>query len=135
MQAPQLIVRQTNRGGFTLIELLLVCVIIGVLSAIAIPKFRGTKDRAVRVKLASDLRNLTTSQESYFEDHGVYADDVSKLAFRGSAGNTVTIEEGTVLGWSARATHPALAGPCTITYGNAAPLIAGVAANQVACVE
>lgn len=135
MQAPQLTNRPTNRRGFTLIELLLVCVIIGVLSAVAIPKFRGTKDRAIRVKLAADLRNLTTSQESYFEDHGEYADDVAKLAFRGSAGNTITVEERTLTGWSASATHPALAGPCTITYGDAAPLIAGVPPNQVACVE
>ena len=58
-----------NRKGFTLIELLIVVVIIGILAAIAIPKFANTKEKAVVASMKSDLRNLVTAQEGFFSDN------------------------------------------------------------------
>src|SRR6202162_3429896 len=57
--------RSSNRG-FTLIELLIVVVIIGILAAIAIPKFGSTKEKAYIASMKADLRNLVTAEESYF---------------------------------------------------------------------
>src|SRR5256885_9639758 len=59
-----------NRKGFTLIELLIVVVIIGILAAIAIPKFANTKEKAYVAAMKSDLRNLATYEEQYAADNG-----------------------------------------------------------------
>src|SRR5947208_15763062 len=65
-----------SRRGFTLIELLIVVVIIGLLAAIAIPKFANTKEKAYVAAMKSDLRNLMTAEEAYFADSMAYTDQV-----------------------------------------------------------
>jgi type IV pilus assembly protein PilA len=96
-----------RRQGFTLIELLIVVVIIGILAAIAIPKFQNTKGKANAAALKSDIRNLATAQEAYFYDNGAYAANITSLAYNQSPGVVLTIVQATSSGWSARATHPA----------------------------
>src|SRR5262245_38004337 len=61
-----------NRKGFTLIELLIVVVIIGILAAIAIPKFAATKDKAKLASVKTDVRNFMTAEEAYFSDYATY---------------------------------------------------------------
>ena len=80
-----------NRKGFTLIELLIVVVIIGILAAIAIPKFAATKDKAKLASVKTDLRNLMTAQEAYFSDYATYgtlAQVQTASNFTMSTGNT-----------------------------------------------
>jgi len=88
-----------NRKGFTLIELLIVVVIIGILAAIAIPKFATTKDKAKLASVKTDIRNLLTAEEAYFSDHTTYADlpaiQGAGYNFTLSAGNTGAITAAT----------------------------------------
>src|SRR5947208_12566358 len=100
-----------NRQGFTLIELLIVVVIIGILAAIAIPKFANTKDKAYVAAMKSDLRNLATYEEQYAADNnGAYfagtADNATPLnGFTTSKDVTVvaTADPGPPPAWTATA--------------------------------
>ena len=99
--------KSTLRKGFTLIELLIVVVIIGILAAIAIPKFANTKTKAYTAAMKSDLRNLVTAEESFFSDSGYYIayGDTAKLKFRPSTGvSTPAVKPGPGY-WSATVTH------------------------------
>ena len=117
----------SNRKGFTLIELLIVVVIIGILAAIAIPKFSNTKEKAYLAAMKSDLRNLAAFQENYFADQPApqtYAPDYATASAAGytiSNGVTVTIT-GAGNGWNATATHGGLPATkdCVLWQGDVA---------------
>ena len=95
-----------NSKGFTLIELLIVVVIIGILAAIAIPKFGKTKERAYVAAMKSDLRNLITAEEGYFADNTTYATKAQLgTNYTTSAGVTVVTGSETGTGFAATATH------------------------------
>ena len=121
-----------NRKGFTLIELLIVVVIIGILAAIAIPKFASTKEKAYLASMKSDLRNGATAEEGYFADNQVYlsgaASNLAGVAtplaamgnFTPSAGVTITFTATGGTGWSATTAHSATPKTCAIFIGVAA---------------
>jgi type II secretion system protein G len=97
---------RNTRKGFTLIELLIVVVIIGILAAIAIPKFATTKEKAYMATMKTDLRNLVTAQEAYFSDNQSFTSDQTALNYSPSTNVTVTVTAAAgVPDWSATAVH------------------------------
>src|SRR5438034_2666189 len=105
-----------NRKGFTLIELLIVVVIIGILAAIAIPKFANTKEKAYISSMKSDLRNMVTAEEAYFADSVKYTTSTSCInpapagnaawcPTIGNSAGTITVGTGTAAGWSVSLTN------------------------------
>jgi len=112
---------ERNEQGFTLIELLIVVVIIGILASIAIPKFQSVRTKAYVAAMKSDLKNLATQQEVYYNTAFAFASTLTAAQTTSSEGVTLTINEATGTGWSATATHAALSGAqCGIYHGNAA---------------
>ncbi len=123
-----------RRHGFTLIELLIVVVIIGILAAIAVPKFQNTKGKANAATLKSDLKNLASAQEAYMYEIGTYATDISTLNLAGSPGVVISVAAASGSGWSAKATHPASTPlTCAIYVGNVPALAPAIAEGQVRC--
>lgn len=108
--------------GFTLIELLIVVVIIGILAAIAIPRFSEVRERAYRSAMMSDLKNLAVQQEVYHNTSFTFSNDQSALGFTQSEGVTVNITEADGTGWAAQATHDGVPSEtCGMYHGDASP--------------
>ena len=122
-----------NAKGFTLIELLIVVVIIGILAAIAIPKFANTKEKAFLVAMKSDLRNIVTAQETYFADNTTYTTSTTALNLIISPGVTLSIGTATAGGWSATASHNATTRTCGIYVGTVSPPVAGQSEGEARC--
>jgi len=125
---------QKVRKGFTLIELLIVVVIIGILAAIAIPKFANTKSKAYITAMKSDLRNLVTAEEAYFADSSSYTSTISLLKFQNSTGTLPpTIASGMGF-WTATNTHTQLPGlTCGVGINTTNPVIASATEGEPVC--
>ena len=124
-----------RRDGFTLIELLIVVVIIGILAAIAIPKFATTKDKAKLASVKTDVRNYLTAEEAYFSDKATYGDAAALQGagynFTFSTGNAPTASSADAGGYSINLQNASISTgtkSCQVAVGDkaAAPVDDGV---------
>lgn len=78
-----------KQKGFTLIELLVVVVVLGVLSAIALPNFTGSRDRASITQLKTNMHTFQTMIETYSIDwDGKYPSQINNKFVTESKANS-----------------------------------------------
>lgn len=66
-------------AGFTLIECTIVCAVVAVFAAVALPSFQGSQLRMARIEAMSALTRVQAAQEQYRSLHGLYAADLGLL--------------------------------------------------------
>jgi prepilin-type N-terminal cleavage/methylation domain-containing protein len=98
-----------NKKGFTLIELLIVVVIIGILAAIAIPKFGESRERAYVSAMQSDMNQLRTAMEMCYQDSGFTYVGCDETLINASTGVNLTVAAQSTTQYTIAATHDATA--------------------------
>ena len=122
------------RRGFTLIEILVVVVVLGILAAFAILKYSNTREQAYLAAMKSDLRNLAIGEEAFFTDSAHYTTSLSQMAnLTPTAGVTLTVNEGTPLGWSATAASANTFQKCYVFSGSAVPPGSATIEGSISC--
>jgi prepilin-type N-terminal cleavage/methylation domain-containing protein len=125
--------RQIERRGFTLIELMVVVAVVGLLVLFALPRLTRNKEKTIIATMVSDMRNLATAQEGYYYASSTYTVDPVALNLTLSQGNTLTINEATVSGWSATMANPLTTQQCYLFHGNATPVGSATIEGDIDC--
>jgi len=66
-------------GGLTLVELIIVLMIIGILSAIALPSFLGCSNKAKQSEAKQYISSMNRAQQAYFADKGAFSNSLTAL--------------------------------------------------------
>ncbi|MGB3768282.1 MAG: type IV pilin-like G/H family protein [Phormidesmis sp.] len=112
--------KKKGNGGFTLIELLVVIIIIGILSAIALPSFLNQANKARQSEAKTYVGSINRGQQAYYLENGEFASTMDEVGIGivDTTGN-----------YAYTITAPTTAAPFGVT-ANAAPLPAGTASTK-----
>lgn len=64
--------RYRSGAAFSLVELVMVVTIIGIISAIAVPRISGSATSATRTALRATVESVRTAIDVYYAEHGKY---------------------------------------------------------------
>ncbi len=121
------------RSGFTFVELLVAMSVFGVLSAIAVPKYRLMREKAWTASMKTDLGDLRIAEEAYWAENQLYSADSTAIDWRSTSDIRVQISSTDFAsGFQATAQHNAMPGSqCSMYVGREA--ILGTPSGEIVC--
>ena len=123
-----------NNKGFTLIELLIVVVIIGILAAIAIPKFSSVKQKGYKTQAIAEMQSLKTAQETFFTDSNRYGALAELTSYSHTSSVGTPVVDYSTSYWSATLTHPQIPGmTCMVAVATANTVKVGAGEGEPVC--
>ena len=95
-----------NQKGFSLVELMIVVAIIGVLAALAVPKFSQFQAKARQAEAKNNLNHIYTLETAYQGDNDKYTATLTDIGFvvKGTTRYTYTVAAPTDATFTATAT-------------------------------
>ncbi|MFN8668552.1 MAG: prepilin-type N-terminal cleavage/methylation domain-containing protein [Gemmatimonadaceae bacterium] len=123
----------TRRSGFTFVEILVAMAVFGVISAIAVPRYRQLREKAYLGALKADLAELRIAQEGFWAENHSYTTDTTQLDWRSTSDIRVNISvSDPYVGFDATARHLNMAGiQCSMSVGRTTAT--GTPSGDISC--